>query len=131
MKKIPYVAYRVNVAVKGTYQMKVGYMIAGGTEANWPNHNILVYVNGQAWTPNVTGSPYQAKRIMQTHVNTLNNYGTNKLNSVKIFNDQMPVGIQLNNGNLALACETKSYNETTKKDCYKISVGISTDKHCI
>lgn len=75
---------------------------------------IRSYDNGESWTPNVTSAPYAADRVMQTYI------GMEA--GKKYFNDQMPVAVQLNNGNILLACETLNLQKQ-----FRISVGISYD----
>ena len=70
--------------------------------------------NGKTWTPNVTGAPYAADRVMQTYIGMEQGH--------KFFNDQMPVAVQLHNGNILLACETLNLQKQ-----FRISVGISYD----
>lgn len=87
--------------------------------------------NGETWDPDVKEVPYAGRRVMQTKVGELSDYaGTGK--TVPVFNDQMPVAIQLNNGNIALACETKYFdtsleNPAERYEQYDFSVGISED----
>lgn len=75
---------------------------------------IRSYDNGLSFTPDVKGAPYRAYTVMQTYVGLLNNN--------RIYNDQMPVAIQLNNGGIVLACETKTISGS-----FSISIGYSGD----
>ena len=70
--------------------------------------------NGKTWTPRVTGAPYEAHRVMQTYLGMRD--------GVKIFNDQMPVAVELNNGDIACVCETRHLN-----DAFRTSLGVSHD----
>ena len=54
---------------------------------------------GESWEPYVMAPPYAAHRVTQNYVETMEN-GT------KIFTNQMPVGLALNNGDIALATES-------------------------
>lgn len=70
--------------------------------------------NGETWTPEVTGAPYAAQRVMQSYIGMLDGR--------KIFNDQMPVMLQLNSGKLMIACESRQLDNK-----YYISIGYSDD----
>ena len=70
--------------------------------------------NGETWTPEVTGAPYTAQRVMQSYIGMLDGR--------KIFNDQMPVMLQLNSGKLMLACESLQLDKK-----FFISIGYSDD----
>lgn len=70
--------------------------------------------NGATWTPEVAGAPYVAQRVMQSYIGMLDGR--------KIFNDQMPVMLQLNSGKLMLACESRQLENK-----YYISIGYSDD----
>ncbi|MBE6640147.1 MAG: exo-alpha-sialidase [Ruminococcaceae bacterium] len=54
---------------------------------------------GESWEPYVMAPPYAAHRVTQNYVETMEN-GT------KIFTNQMPVALALNNGDIALATES-------------------------
>lgn len=75
---------------------------------------IRSYDNGQTWTPFVTGAPYEAWRVMQSY--------DGDLNGIKIFNDQMPVAVELQDGTVAIACETQSIDRK-----FTISLGWDHD----
>lgn len=70
--------------------------------------------NGETWTPEVMGAPYTAQRVMQSYIGMLEGR--------KIFNDQMPVMLQLNSGKLMIACESRQLDNK-----YYISIGYSDD----
>jgi len=70
--------------------------------------------NGITWTPYITEAPYVAQRVMQSYIGDLNGR--------KIFNDQMPVMLQLNTGAIMMACESRQLDNT-----YFISLGYSYD----
>ena len=60
---------------------------------------IRSYDGGHTWTPDVKEPPYAAHRVTQSYVETLEN-GT------KCFTNQMPVAVELHNGDIALATES-------------------------
>lgn len=70
--------------------------------------------NGVSWTPNVTSYPYAAYRVAQQYVKTID--------GVKYFTDQMPAPLQLLNGNIALAMESKNASGD-----YSISMAYSSN----
>jgi len=60
---------------------------------------IRSYDGGEHWTPDVMGPPYAAHRVTQNYVETM-------ANGTKIYTNQMPVAVALNNGDIALATES-------------------------
>ena len=70
--------------------------------------------NGRTWTPDVTGPPYTAHRVMQQYIGDLD--------KKRLFTDQMPVAVELINGAIALACESRLLDEK-----YHISIARSHD----
>ena len=60
---------------------------------------IRSYDGGETWTPDVKAPPYAAHRVTQSYVESLDN-GT------KCFTNQMPVAVELHNGDIALATES-------------------------
>ncbi len=72
---------------------------------------------GKTWSPNVTGAPYIPQYVMRQYTGTSSD-------GVKIYNDQMPVALKLNNGTIALAVET--YNQF--EDFYKFSISYNSDR---
>ncbi len=60
---------------------------------------IRSFDGGETWTPDVKEPPYAAHRVTQSYVETLEN-GT------KCFTNQMPVAVELHNGDIALATES-------------------------
>lgn len=70
--------------------------------------------NGKTWTPDVSQSPYEAWRMLQIPVG--NYLGR------PYFTGQMPVGIELHNGDMMVAVETQYLDSS----CY-ISLGYSND----
>ncbi len=60
---------------------------------------IRSYDGGETWTPDVKEPPYAAHRVTQSYVESLEN-GT------KCFTNQMPVAVELHNGDIALATES-------------------------
>ena len=60
---------------------------------------IRSFDSGNTWTPDVKEPPYAAHRVTQTYVESLDN-GT------KCFTNQMPVAVELHNGDIALATES-------------------------
>ncbi len=73
---------------------------------------------GKTFTPNVTATPFEADRVMQCYVGNLD--------GKKIFNDQMPVAIELADGTIAVACETQTIDKK-----FGISLGWSYDNFAI
>ncbi len=73
--------------------------------------------NGKTWSPNVTGAPYVPQYVMRQYTGT-------SPDGVKIYNDQMPVALKLNNGTIALAVET--YNQFA--DSLKFSISYNNDR---
>jgi len=70
--------------------------------------------NGHTWTPVVMGAPYEAQRVMQSYIGDMDGR--------KIFNDQMPVMLELNCGRQMIACESQQFEKK-----YFISLGYSSD----
>ncbi len=68
--------------------------------------------NGVTWTPDVTGPPFEARRVIQDYVGDLD--------GLKIMNDQMPVLLKLHNGRYMIACERQEING----NCY-IDIGYT------
>ena len=60
---------------------------------------IRSFDGGETWTPDVKEPPYAAHRVTQSYVESLEN-GT------KCFTNQMPVAVELHNGDIALATES-------------------------
>ena len=60
---------------------------------------IRSFDGGETWIPDVKEPPYAAHRVTQTYVESLEN-GT------KCFTNQMPVAVELHNGDIALATES-------------------------
>ncbi len=60
---------------------------------------IRSFDGGHTWTPDVKEPPYAAHRVTQSYVESLDN-GT------KCFTNQMPVAVELHNGDIALATES-------------------------
>lgn len=73
---------------------------------------------GKTFTPKVTAAPFEADRVMQCYVGDLN--------GIKIFNDQMPVAIELADGTIAVACETQTIDKK-----FGISLGWSYDNFAV
>ncbi len=73
---------------------------------------------GETWDPYVTEPPYAAWRVCQQYTHTTN--------GIKVFTDQMPVAILLNNTNtIALATESKFVRDD--KEVYYITMGYNDD----
>ena len=72
------------------------------------------YDGGKTWMPDTSASPYEAWRVLQIPVGDYNGQ--------PFFNGQMPVAIELHNGNMMVAVETQYLDRA----CY-ISVGYSRD----
>lgn len=68
--------------------------------------------NGHTWVPFVTEPPYEAYRVAQMYVKTID--------GVQHFTDQMPVAAELSDGSIALALE--SYDKYEK---YHISLAYT------
>lgn len=98
------------------------------------------YDNGATWTPNITdknvpnnGQAGYDPTHYDGHIVSQTSLGT--VHEQHFFNDQMPVGIQLHNGSIALVMECYKFNDgeykspTTGKAYrhYKTSVAISHD----
>lgn len=64
--------------------------------------------NGATWTPEVTGAPYEAQRVIQDYVGDLDGR--------KIMNDQMPILLKLHNGTYMMACERQEIKKTFSID---------------
>ncbi len=64
--------------------------------------------NGVTWTPEVTGAPYEAQRVIQDYVGDLDGR--------KIMNDQMPILLKLHNGTYMMACERQEIKKTFSID---------------
>lgn len=60
---------------------------------------IRSFDGGETWIPDVKEPPYAAHRVTQSYVESLEN-GT------KCFTNQMPVAVELHNGDIALATES-------------------------
>ena len=73
---------------------------------------------GKTWIPNVTESPYTPQYVMRCYVTTIN--------GIKRYNDQMPVALQLNNGTIALAVETKTPS-ASGSNSFKFSISYNND----
>ncbi len=69
---------------------------------------------GRTWTPDTSASPYEAWRVLQIPVGDYN--------GKPFFNGQMPVAVELHNGDTMVAVETQYLDRA----CY-ISVGYSKD----
>ncbi len=69
---------------------------------------------GHTWTPDTSKAPYEAWRVLQIPVGTYKNQ--------PYFTGQMPVAVQLHNGDMMVAVETQYLDSA----CY-ISVGYSKD----
>lgn len=69
---------------------------------------------GRTWTPNTSAPPYEAWRVLQIPVGDYNGR--------PFFNGQMPVALELHNGDMMVAVETQYLDRA----CY-ISVGYSKD----
>ncbi len=92
---------------------------------------------GKTWSPNVNGhninknDPYAAWRVMQQKIGekTVTELATGKEVTVPFFNDQMPVGIQLNNGSIALVTESYIHfnDHPVNGGKYQLSIGFSHD----
>ncbi len=79
---------------------------------------IRSFDNGETWEPNVTEPPYAAWRVCQQYTETKN--------GIKVFTDQMPVAVLLNNSNtIAVVSESKFMSGT--KEIYYITMGFSDD----
>lgn len=70
---------------------------------------------GRTWTPEVTGPPFEAQRVIQDYVGDLD--------GLKIMNDQMPVLLKLHNGRYMIACERQEIN----KSHWYIDLGYADD----
>jgi len=87
---------------------------------------IRSFDGGHTWIPDVKEPPYAAHRVTQTYVETL-------ANGTMCFTNQMPVAVELHNGDIALATEsdmargrfmlTMSYSH----DNWKEPLGIDED----
>ncbi len=75
---------------------------------------IRSFDGGETWTPNVTDPPYEADRVMQTYIGMRD--------GKKIFNDQMPVAVELNNGDIACVCESIDLSGN-----YRTMLGVTHD----
>lgn len=73
--------------------------------------------NGATWTPKVTDAPYTPQYVMRQYM------GTNGA-GIKIYNDQMPAALKLNNGTIALAAET--HNVFT--GAFRFSISYNTNR---
>ena len=79
---------------------------------------IRSYDNGQTWDPYVMEPPYAAWRVSQQYTHTKN--------GIKVFTDQMPCAILLNNTNtIALATESKFLEGN--EEVYYITMAYSDD----
>ncbi len=72
------------------------------------------YDNGKTWTPDVSSAPYEAWRVLQIPVGEYLGH--------PYFTGQMPVAVELHNGDTMVAVETQYLNAA----CY-ISLGYSKD----
>ncbi len=93
--------------------------------------------DGLTWTPNITShnvnasDPYAAWRVMQQKIGTmtLTELATGKSVEKSMFNDQMPVAIQLNNGSIAMVVESYLHfaDHPVNGGKYQLSLGFSHD----
>lgn len=131
---------RVNVIYKGTnwepyiYQLKSGeiqvlftataekiYLYGYSDERISSGVGMIrSYDNGETWTPDVKEPPYAPQMVMKQYTMTRESDG------VKCFTDQMASAVELHNGNIAVAAESRLPG-TGSGDIYKISVGITED----
>ena len=76
--------------------------------------------NGETWTPDVKEPPYAPQMVMKQYTITRQSDG------VKCFTDQMASAVELHNGTIAVAAESRLPG-TGSGDIYKITVGVTED----
>lgn len=81
---------------------------------------IRSYDNGETWVPDVKEPPYAPQMVMKQYVLT------RKSDGVMCFTDQMASAVELHNGTIAVAGESRLAG-----DVYKISIGITTDNWAV
>ena len=83
---------------------------------------IRSYDNGKTWDPYVMEPPYAAHRVSQQYTHTEN--------GIKVFTDQMPCAILLNNSNtIAMAAESKFLQGS--EEIYYITMAYNDDNWAV